>query len=136
KLINLSADALVAARGGLMRKTAEWMKAFGASHAQLLRLGAYYEGDIEDARDVHGRVTWQDMEIRSLSQAVDALGKAYQMLGVPQEVLWSRIPGVDKSDVEEWKEIRERNNEQNNFAQQMQRQIADLQRKPPADEEQ
>jgi hypothetical protein len=34
------------------------------------------------------RVSWQDMSVRSLSQAVDAYGKAAQMLGVPEQALW------------------------------------------------
>lgn len=37
-----------------------------------------------------------------MSQAVDALGKASQMLGIPPAALWTRIPGVTKSDVDEW----------------------------------
>jgi hypothetical protein len=102
QLINLSAEALAAARAGLTQKVAERQKAFGHSHVQALRLAAALEGNDADAQDVHGRVTWQDMEIRSMSQAVDALGKAATMLGVPLPALWGRIPGVDKSDVDEW----------------------------------
>lgn len=42
-----------------------------------------------------------------MSQAVDALGKAAQMLLIPPSALWARIPGVEKSDVEEWMELAE-----------------------------
>lgn len=105
QLINLSAEALAAARAGLTQKITERQKAFGASHVQTLRLAASLDGDVEYANDVLARVTWQDMEIRSLSQAVDALGKAATMLHVPLPALWQRIPGVEKSDVDEWKRM-------------------------------
>lgn len=102
QLVNLSAEALAAARSALTQKVYERQKSFGASHAQSLRLAAHLEGDELNATDVLGRVSWQDMEIRSLSQAVDALGKAATMLEVPKRALWGRIPGVERPDVDEW----------------------------------
>lgn len=102
QMANLSAEALAAARASLNQKVVERQKSAGSSHAQTLRLAAAQEGHDEYARDVTGRVTWQDMEIRSMSQAVDALGKAATMLLIPPSALWSRIPGVEKSDVDEW----------------------------------
>lgn len=105
QLINLSAEALSASRAGLTQKIHERQKSFGASHVQALRLAALLEGNDAYANDSMARVTWQDMEIRSLSQAVDALGKAAQMLQVPLPALWQRIPGVEKSDVDEWKQM-------------------------------
>lgn len=107
QLVNLSGDALAAARAGLTQTTAEWQWSLGSSHNRLLRLGAALEGNVADARDVRGRVTWQDMEVRSISQAADALGKVATMLQVPVEALWSRIPGVEKSDVDDWKKMAE-----------------------------
>lgn len=105
QLVNLSAEALAAARAGLTQKVTERQKSFGKSHVQALRLGAQLEGNDADAQDILGRVTWQDMEIRSIAQAVDALGKAATMLQVPVKALWQRIPGVEKSDVDEWEEM-------------------------------
>ncbi|MFI7191471.1 phage portal protein [Nocardia nova] len=102
KMVNLSAEALAAARAPLTQKVYERQVAFSASHSQLLRLAANLEGDLGSASDVMARMTWQDVEVRSLSQAVDALGKAAQMLGIPRQFLWSRIPGVTQSDVTEW----------------------------------
>jgi len=101
RLANLSADSLAAARASLNQKVTERQKSFGASHAQVLRLAAAFDGHEEYARDITGRVTWQDMEIRSMSQAADALVKL-GALGVPMRALWSRVPGVEKSDVDEW----------------------------------
>ena len=105
QLANLSAEALAAARAAHTQKVTERQKSFGKSHVQALRLAALVNGSDEYARDVTGRVTWQDMQIRSISQAVDALGKAAQMLGIPVKALWGRIPGVERSDVEEWAQM-------------------------------
>ncbi len=105
QLANLSAEALAAARAALGQKVTERQKSIGKSHGQVLRLSAFIDGDDDHADDFTGRVTWQDMEIRSMAQAVDALGKAAQMLGVPVQALWGRIPGVEKSDVDEWAEL-------------------------------
>ncbi len=105
QMANLSAEALAAARASLNQKVTERQKSFGQFHAQALRLAAALDGDDEYATDITGRVTWQDMEIRSISQAMDALGKGATMLGIPPTALWARIPGVEKSDVEEWKRL-------------------------------
>lgn len=102
QMANLSAEALAAARASLNQKVVERQKGLGWSHSQSLRLACAYDGYDEYATDITGRVTWQDMEIRSMSQAADALGKMVQMLGVPPTAAWARIPGVEKSDVTEW----------------------------------
>lgn len=99
-LANLSAEALSAARGPTTQKLYERQMTFGQSHGQLLRLAAHIEGDDADAKDFTALVTWQDMEVRSLAQAVDAYGKAAALLGVPKEYLWGKIPGFTQADVE------------------------------------
>jgi hypothetical protein len=75
---------------------------FGASHNQLLRLAAHIEGDESAAQDFEASVTWADTEIRSLSQVVDAWGKAAQMLGVPKWATWRKIPGVTDDEARMW----------------------------------
>jgi len=106
KMVNLSAEALAAARASQSQKVDERKRAFGGAHTQALRLASFLDGDDEHAKDITGRVTWQDTSIRSMAQAVDALGKAATMLHVPDQALWSRIPGVEKSDVAEWERLR------------------------------
>jgi hypothetical protein len=125
QLVNLSAEALAAARASLTQKVYERQRSFGKSHAQALRLAAALEGDQAHAADVMGRVTWQDMEIRSMSQAVDALGKAATMLHVPVQALWARIPGVEKSDVDEWTEMAKRADPLARFEAELERQAAE-----------
>lgn len=102
-LINVSAEGLAMIRASQMQKVHEVQKSIGRSHVQALRLASSLVGDDAFAQDVTGRVTWQDTSIRSMAQAVDALGKAATMLGIPASALWGRIPGVEKQDVEEWK---------------------------------
>lgn len=126
KMVNLSAEALAAARAPLTQKVYERQTSFGKSHTQALRLAAHLEGDEDAANDVMARVTWQDMEIRSMAQAVDALGKAAQMLGVPVQALWSRIPGVTKSDVDEWRSIQASSDPMLTFNATLEQQAADV----------
>lgn len=102
QLVNLSAEALAAARAPLTQKVYERQMSAGDSYSSLLRAAAHIAGMSDIARDPLIRVSWQDMEIRSLAQAVDALGKAAKMLHVPERSLWGMIPGVEAADVSEW----------------------------------
>lgn len=102
-MVNLSAEALNAARDGLNSKVAEYKSILGEAHEQTLRLAALAAGDETGWRDTFAQIVWRDTESRSLAQTVDALGKLTQMLQVPPEVLWERIPGVTQQDVERWR---------------------------------
>jgi hypothetical protein len=104
-LINLSAEALAAARAALDAKVSERAKSFGKSHDQGLKLGSLIDGDIDSAHDPMAHVTWADTSIRSLAEAADALGKMATMLGIPPRALWGRVPGISKSDVAEWERL-------------------------------
>lgn len=105
ELSNVSADTIAEIRNGWSQKVVVRRDGLGDGHGQLLRLGAHIEGDEEAANDFRSRATWQDLNVRSLSQAADALGKIAQMLGVPVQALWPLIPGVEKADVDEWKAL-------------------------------
>ncbi len=108
QMANLSAEALNAARDGLNSKVAERKSTLGESHEQTLRLAALAAGDQDGWNDMAAQIVWRDTESRSLAQTVDALGKLVQMLGVPPEVLWERIPNVTQQDVERWKAAAEK----------------------------
>lgn len=103
KMVNLSAEALAAARDGLDRKTEERESLCGESHEQTLRLAGLASGDTMAWEDTQAQVVWRDTSARSLAQTVDALGKLVTMLGVPPTELWERVPGVTQTDVERWK---------------------------------
>lgn len=107
QMANLSAEALAAAEASLTRKVERRKHTLGESWEQTLRLGALVMGDSEAAQDTTSQVTWKDMESRSLAQAADALGKIAQMLGVPVELLWEKIPGWTQQDVERAKQLAE-----------------------------
>lgn len=105
QLVNLNAEALAAARAPLTQKVWERQVNAGLGYSRTLRLAASITGLNAQAADPLVRVTWQDMEIRSMSQAVDALGKAATMLDIPKRGLWPRIPGVERSDIELWEDL-------------------------------
>lgn len=103
EMVNLSAEALAAARDGLDRKTDERESLCGESHEQTLRLAGLAAGNEAAWQDTSAQVVWRDTSARSLAQTVDALGKLVAMLGVPPQELWERVPGVTQTDVERWK---------------------------------
>lgn len=103
KLVNLSAEALAAARDGLDRKVGERESLFGEAWEQTLRLAGLAAGDEAAWEDTAAQVVWRDTSARSLAQTVDALGKLVTMLGVPPQELWEKIPGVTQTDVGRWK---------------------------------
>lgn len=104
EMANLSAEALAAARDGLDGKTDERQSLCGEGHEQMLRLVGLASGDRGAWSDTSAQVVWRDTSARSLAQTVDALGKLVQMLGVPPQELWERVPGVTQTDVARWRE--------------------------------
>jgi hypothetical protein len=100
QLANLSAEALAAAEASHRRGVGENQTVLGESHEQSLALAGTYQGQEPDPS---ASVRWRDTESRSLAQTVDALGKLVQMLGVPPQELWERVPGVTDQDIERWK---------------------------------
>jgi hypothetical protein len=107
QMANLSAEALAAAESSFSRKVEARKTMFGESWEQVLRVAAHIAGDEAGAADFEAEVRWRDMESRSLAQTADALGKLAQMLGVPPQALWERIPGVTQKDLERWKRLAE-----------------------------
>lgn len=103
KLVNVSAEGLVEMRASLRAKVLERQKSFGGSHVRTLRLSAIAENRPADAQDFTIESRWADVEAVTMAQAVDALGKASQMLGVPGQLLWDRIPGVDLTTAQSWR---------------------------------
>ena len=96
KMINLSAEALVAAEASLIRKSKERQHSFGESQEQVLSLAAQVAG-IETSEGA--QVRWSDPEQRTFGAMVDALLKLRQ-LGVPVEMLFEKVPWFTQRDVE------------------------------------
>lgn len=100
ELVNLSAEALAAAEAGRDRKVDERKTLLGESHEQTLWLVGQLTGlDIPD----DAQVVWRDTSARAFAATVDGLGKLAQMLGIPPQELWERVPGATRQDVERWK---------------------------------
>lgn len=99
-LVNLSAEALAAAEAGHDRKVNERETLAGESHEQTMTLAGRFAGFDVPA---DAQVVWRDTSARAFSATVDALGKLVQMLGIPPQELWERVPGATSQDVERWK---------------------------------
>ena len=121
-LVNLSADALAQMEASTQRKMGEYETLFGESWEHVFRLAALAAGDSTAAMDTAAQVRWRDTEARSLAQTVDALGKIAQMLQVPVEALWEKIPGVTDQDVTYWKSIKDSTDLLGGLVEEMQRQ--------------
>ena len=100
ELINLSAEALAAAEQAEQRKVTEKETMYGESWEQTLALAGSIGGI---SADPQAQVRWKDTEARAFAATVDALGKMAQMLSIPVQELWERVPGTTQADVERWK---------------------------------
>jgi len=108
QIANLSAEALAAASDGLSRKVDEEKAMLTDSWRNTFRLCSKAAGDTDGWNDLNGVVVWRDTSPRSFAATIDALGKVAQMLGVPVEELWARVPGVTADDVDAWRQARAR----------------------------
>ncbi|WP_327304744.1 phage portal protein [Streptomyces sp. NBC_01298] len=106
-LIQVSADALAASEAGLVAKVTERQRHFGSALREIMRLEALANGEPERAESLAlGGVIWRDPQFRSDSQYSDALVKM-KAIGVPDEALWERIPGVTPEVINRWKSMRD-----------------------------
>jgi hypothetical protein len=95
---NVSAEAVAAMDAGKDRKGSEIKTSFGETWELVLRTAAAIDGDTAAASDQSSEIRWRDMTTISPGAVVDALGKMQQMLGIPAEMLWGRIPGWTDQD--------------------------------------
>ena len=99
ELVNLSAEALEAARASHQAAVDEHRIMCGEAHEQALNLA----GEMTDqAVDPTAAVLWRDTRVRSLGEAAAAFGALATQLGVPPRELWKRIPGIAQHEVEAW----------------------------------
>ncbi len=79
---------------------------FGAGLLEIMRLEALAAGESARAEALAlGSVVWRDPHFRTDAQYSDSLVKL-KAVGVPDEALWERIPGVTPDEVERWKRMR------------------------------
>lgn len=123
ELVNLSAEALAAAEAGRDRKVMLAKTCLGEAHEMTAQtVGDYMGLDIPDDTES----VWRDTSARAFGAVVDGLGKLAQMLGVPQEALWDRIPGVSRTDIKKWKELAANGDAMAQLADTLDRQAAGL----------
>ncbi len=99
QFVNLSAEALEAARASHAAGVEENRIVCGESYEQLLNLSAEMMGLEVDPM---ASVLWRDTRVRSLKDAAEALGALVEKLGVPPKELWHLIPGIPQHEVERW----------------------------------
>jgi hypothetical protein len=95
---NVSPEAVASNDSGQDRKGSEIKTSFGETWELVLRTAALIDGDTSAASDTSSQVRWRDMTTTSPGAIVDALGKMKQMLGIPAEMLWERVPGWTDQD--------------------------------------
>lgn len=99
QFVNLSAEALEAARASAQSAIDENRTSCGESHEQALGIAGEMMGvEIDPAASV----VWRDTRVRSLTEAATALGLLVEKLGVPPRELWHLIPGIPQHEVDRW----------------------------------
>ncbi|MFD6636761.1 phage portal protein [Micromonospora chalcea] len=109
QIANLSAEALLAAETALSRMVEEFRTSFGESWERVDSLAEVMAGELDVAslNDHEVEVIWRDMELKSLAQSADGLGKLADQLGIPKRGLWPRVPDVKKTELDEWNRLYE-----------------------------
>jgi len=102
QVANLSADALAAARDGLDRKVDEVKNILTDPWRNTFRLTGLAAGDKDTWNDLFGSIVWRDTSAKAFASTVLGLTQVASLLGVPQEELWAKIPGVTADDVAAW----------------------------------
>jgi SPP1 Gp6-like portal protein len=102
-LVNLSAEALLAADTTLAKKVEDHQTLFGEAWEQTFRLAGVAAGDEAAATDTEAQVWWRDTAPRSIAQQVDALGKMATMLNIPPSALWEKVPDATGADLMLWR---------------------------------
>jgi hypothetical protein len=102
---NVGAEAVASMDAGKDRKGSEIKTSFGESWELVLRTAALIDGDDSAASDTSSQIRWRDMTTTSPGAIVDALGKMQQMLGIPAEMLWKRVPGWTDQDQQQAVEL-------------------------------
>lgn len=105
-MANASAEALKAAEAGLVSRVRAKQQTFGEGIEEAIRLAFAFAGDTERATYRGWETIWRDPETRTEAERVDALTKLAS-IGVPQEALWMRIPGVTPQEIERWRVMRD-----------------------------
>jgi len=107
KMANLSADALLAAETGLVKRVEEKQLWLGQALREMFRLVALAKGETAKAQALaSGRIMWANAESRSHAQTADALLKLKQ-IGFPFEFLALKY-GLTPTEISDLLKMREK----------------------------
>lgn len=104
ELINVSAEALAGTLDSHYRALEEEKTSLGEDWEQTLNLAAEMNGDTPDP---DAQVRWRDTRVKSFESMIPALAVLAEKLGVPEQELWSLVPGVSQGTIERWKKAAE-----------------------------
>ncbi len=109
EMVNIAAEALVAADASLSMKVLDRKTLHGESHESSFRLSGVAAGEPEIASDVMSEVAWRETDPRSFAATVDGLTKlaSPEGLQVPPQELWTMIPGVTEQQAKRWAAARD-----------------------------
>jgi Phage portal protein, SPP1 Gp6-like len=98
-----SAESLTAQDNALVAMVLDSMINVGENWEEVFRLNFLMRGDARGNLS-SSELLWRDPAPKTESQIVDALTKM-QSMGVPNEALWERIPGVTPQTILRWKRL-------------------------------
>lgn len=124
QFVNLSAEALEAAKASHHAAVEENRVSAGEAWEQVLRLASDLGGTVVDDS---ASVVWRDTTLRSLKEAAEGLGLLVEKLGVPPKALWPRIPGASQHELDRWTAMAEAPGAFDDLVSRLERQAA-----PPA----
>lgn len=91
EMANLSAEAIMAADTGLVRRVDRKHLSFEDGLEETMRVGFLAKGDTAKAKAVTAETIWKDAEPKSLGALVDAALKLRTGLSAPLEMCWQMI---------------------------------------------
>lgn len=101
-----SGESFTAAEVPLVDKVRGHQRDKGSAWRTVMRLAFMLIDDRTRALAMAmGQTMWMDPERRTESQHIDALGKMRQLLGVPEEAVWERIPAAPE-EIARWLAMR------------------------------
>src|SRR5699024_4787298 len=108
---NLSAEALAAIDAQFFRLTNLLHDQWAECWSSVMRLFAVVNGDEAGATAYDSEVRWNDYSIQTFAGVADGLAKVVDSLGIPRRGAWQMIPGVSASMLQQWDELKEKEDE-------------------------
>lgn len=105
QMANLSAEALEASERTFRRRVDLYARNFGEAWERVIRIAMLLEGREPREGWERNEVLWRDLDRRALSKVADGLAKIAVDLDVPKRALWSLIPGVSPTQLDQWYEM-------------------------------